>query len=104
MHMDTESQEWNGTMGRGNRLPDIDGHEDIKIKVCRGQLTLYYHDNYVQFFILNLQKLCTIQLSPVDNYYCYSFHLLRRLNSRKKKKYTQKLQKFRMKCQANNIN
>ena len=79
--MDTESQEWNGTMGRGNRLPDIEGHEDIKIKVCRGQLTLYYHDNYVQFFILNLQKLCTIQLSAVDN---YSFHLLRRLNSGKK--------------------
>ena len=24
------------------RLPDIEGHENMKIKVCRGYFTLYY--------------------------------------------------------------
>ena len=62
------------------RLPDIEGHEDMTIKVRRGHFTSSLLI-MLQFFILNLQKLCTIQLSAVDN---YSFHLLRRLNSGKK--------------------
>lgn len=31
------------------RLPDIEGHESMKIKVCRGHFTLYYNAVFVLF-------------------------------------------------------